>query len=230
MKRLFALVAAALVAFAPSLSAQNSTDVLDMLKDMPAKEYQRAYVGYNPVDIKWGDALLNLVGDIALPLNSGFTAGYLKSMNVVKGLPVFVEYGANLQYLFGKSVVEELDEVDYKIKVNNLAVNIPVVASLRLSFMDDKIAVAPYLGLNFRLNLLGKQIFKYGEEKESVSIYGDDEDALGAKRFQAGLNFGLAVSYDVYTLTIGRVSDFTQFAEDGNVRMAVTSISVGYAF
>ena len=71
------------------------------------------------------------------------------------------------------------------------------------------------------------RLFDSSEKKGAAG-----EDAF--KRFQMGINYGVAFSYDVYTLSVGRVSDFTRIANFNDHaykgRMGVTTISVGYAF
>ena len=165
-------------------------------------------------------------------MKSGLTLGYLQSYNIVEGLPVFVEYGANIQYIFGKASTSLFDEEDSDAytKARTFAVNVPVNASLRLSFNNDEIAVTPFVGLNFRYNLLGKTIEGVGDTKHKTNLFEADEEDGAFKRFQAGLNYGVSVSYDVYTLSLGRVSDFTNFVDDGEGRFVITTISLGYAF
>lgn len=236
MKKLFALVLVALVAFTPNLSAQTS-DIEAKLRAMPTKEYHRAYVGINTVQTNWNDDLMDAVADVMFPLKKGITLGYLRSYNIVEGLPLFVEYGANLQCMFGRVNAsslfgdeEDVDSDNYN-KARTFAVNVPVNASLRLSFNNDELAVTPFVGLNFRYNLSGKTISVVGDEKTKTNLMDGEEGAL--KRFQAGLNYGVSVSYDVYTLSIGSVSDFTSFIdgeEEGDGRFNVTTISLGYAF
>lgn len=231
MKRLFALVVVALVAFTPNLLAQTS-DIEAKLRAMPAKEYHRGYVGINTVATNWDDDLLNALAAEMFPMKSGLTLGYLQSYNVVEGLPVFVEYGANIQYIFGKASTSLFDEEDSDAytKARTFAVNVPVNASLRLSFNNDEIAVTPFVGLNFRYNLAGKQIVGENNAKIETDLFEADEEDGAFKRFQAGLNYGVSVSYDVYTLSLGRVSDFTNFVDDGKGRFVITTISLGYAF
>jgi hypothetical protein len=126
-------------------------------------------------------------------------------------------------------------EFDSDYKTNIFALNVPVNVAMRLSFENNTIAVTPYAGLNFRLNLMGKQVVSAEDIEAEVKIFdkSDDDGAAGEaafNRLQLGFNFGVAVSYDVYTLSIGRVSDFSRISKDGKGRLGVTTISVGYAF
>lgn len=236
MKRFYALLIVALFAFAPALSAQSASfynatrDAEKMIKKMPTHNYRRAYVGINDAHINWKD--FDHECEIMFPIKTGFTLGYLESRHIYDGLPLFVEYGANIQYLYGKEVLSKnfstlFGEV---CKANTFAINIPVNASLRLLFEDYKFAVTPYAGINFRLNLSGS-LTNMGVKN---SLY--DKDLVYAfKRFQMGLNFGVAFTYDVYTLSIGRVADFSRIAKTGDNeiykgRLGVTTIAVGYAF
>ena len=239
MKRLYALLVVAFLAITPSLSAQSASfynatrDAEKMIKQMPTNNYYRAYVGYNTAHANWKG--YGLAGELMFPLNNGITLGYLESRHVVKGLPIFVEYGANIQYLRGKEKLAgellfgDLD-MDYYFKTNIFAVNIPVNASLRLSFENDTIAVAPFAGLNIRYDLAGKQIMEVDDSTNETKLFVSSENPEAFNRLQLGLNFGVAVTYDVYTLSIGRVADFSRLSKEGKGRLGVTTIAVGYAF
>lgn len=243
MKRFYALLIVALFAFAPALSAQSASfynatrDAEKMIKKMPTENYHRAYFGFNTAHANWKE--YGLMGEIMFPINNGITLGYLESYHILEGLPVFVEYGANIQYLYGKEPMSGIEimgiEFDTDYKTNMFAINVPVNVAMRLSFENNTIAVTPFAGLNFRLNLMGKQVVRTEDIEVETKIFdkSDDNDALGDaafNRLQLGLNFGVAVSYDVYTLSIGRVSDFSRISKEGKGRLGVTTISVGYAF
>lgn len=243
MKRFYALLIVALFAITPSLMAQSASfynatrDAEKMIKQMPTENYHRAYVGFNTAHANWRE--YGLMGEIMFPINNGITLGYLESYHVWKGLPIFVEYGANIQYLYGKEKMSDIEimnfEFDTDYKTNIFALNVPVNLAMRLSFENNTIAVTPFAGLNFRLNLMGKQVCSVEDFEVETKIFNksDDDGAAGNaafNRLQLGLNIGVAVSYDVYTLSIGRVSDFSRLSKEGKGRLGVTTISVGYAF
>jgi hypothetical protein len=263
MKRFYALLIVALFATAPALMAQSASfynatrDAEKMIKKMPTENYRRAYVGFNDAHINWKE--FGIYGELKYPIKSGVTLGYLQSYHIVKGLPIFVEYGANIHYLFGKEKTPKGEfstiQLEGYYKANMFALNVPVNASLRLSFDNNRIAVTPYIGLNLRFNLFGNQTSGYkienasldgnegelSDEPTKVRLFDSSKDEEGAagdlafNRFQMGLNYGVAFSYDVYTISIGRVSDFTRIANldkstyKDKGRMGVTTISVGYA-
>ena len=241
MKRFYALLIVALFATAPAIMAQSASfynatrDAEKMIKKMPTENYHRAYVGINTAHANWKE--YGLMGEIMFPINKGITLGYLESYHILKGLPVFVEYGANIQYLYGKETMSDIEimgmEFESDYKTNLFALNVPVNVAMRLSFENNTIAVTPYAGLNFRLNLMGKQVVSAEDLEVENKIFDKSDEGLGSdafNRLQLGFNFGVAVSYDVYTLSIGRVSDFSRISKEGKGRLGVTTISVGYAF
>lgn len=231
MKRFYALLVLALVAFAPSLSAQFSGET-----------YHRTYVGYSTVNMNWergGDINANL-----FPLTKGVSVGYLESAKLFdSSLPVLVEYGVNLQYSFGSKteyLVGTILNASTEYRVKTFALNVPVHAALNLKL--DKVNIVPYLGVNFRVNLFGNHttVSQLGDNTETTKLrLFDDSDEKGAandaawERFQAGLSYGVAVSYGRYTLSAGFLSDFMPLADyddDYEARASMTTISLGYAF
>lgn len=248
MKRLYALLVVAFMAITPSLSAQSASfynatrDAEKMIKQMPTNNYYRAYVGYNSAHVNWKD--YGPLGEIMFPIKNGFTLGYLESRHVLKGLPLFVEYGANIQYLSGKEDLMNISVIGHNYKASIFSLNIPVNAAFRLSFENDTIAVTPFAGLNFRYNLAGNRTDEYENplsgkvETKTTKLFDKSTNENGAfNRFQMGVNFGVAVTYKVYTLSVSRVADIFKLANINNAnyfvdkgRLGVTTISFGYAF
>lgn len=208
-------------------SAKSGTGLSAMSTD----DYNRFYVGYNPMKINWEDYQSELEEEF--PLTQSLTVGYLHASSLSSNIPLFLEYGANFQYSFGKEK-EDGDEWG----INMYSVNVPVNLAFRLQFND--VALTPYIGANFRVNAAGTYKYEYedwdGEtESEKVNIFDDSDDEWGdgtPKRFQAGLNVGVGFSYKALYLGVGYVSDFSKVFdyEDMEGKIGVTTLTVGINF
>lgn len=166
MKRFSFLVVALLVmttsAFAQFTQSNNAVETKssfnggNFFSKMSTDDYSRLFVGYNPVSADWKE-LESLIKK-SYPMENGLTVGYMYGKNVLKNLPLYVEFGANVGWIFGKYEDKKSDEY-YKVTTENslnmFSLNIPVNLAFRFSFNDNKIAVTPYLGLNFRINMAG---------------------------------------------------------------------------
>lgn len=202
------------------------------LSAMSTDDYNRFYVGYNPMKINWEDDQSELEEEF--PLASSLTVGYLHASSLSNNIPLFLEYGANFQYSFGNEK-EDGDEWS----VNMYSVNIPVNLAFKLQFND--VSLTPYVGANFRVNAAGTLNYKFdyidGDEDLKINIFddSDDEDAMGdyaAKRFQAGINVGVGFSYKALYLGVGYVSDFSKLfdADDMEGKIGMTTLTVGINF
>lgn len=234
MKRFYLFLVLAMVAVAPRLSAQSL--------EFSGETYHRTYAGYNIVNLNWDNS-----GDdnsTLLPLTKGFTVGHLESAKLFDlSFPLLVEYGVSLQYNTGNEIefpIGARSEASSEYRVNTLAMNVPVHAALNLKL--NKVSINPYLGVNFRINLLGNQTTtnKLGNTTTTTKVrLFDDSDEKGAagdaawERFQTGLSYGVAVSYSRYTFGIGFISDLmpiVDWDDDYTAKMSMTTISLGYAF
>ena len=225
MKRFYVLILLALVAVAPKLYAQSS------------EGYSRGYVSYGVVDIDWSK--LEDVNEGLYPIKEAVSLGVLKSAQIVNALPLHLEYGANLQYMFGRDESSLLG-VKTTYNASNVALNVPLHASLNLSL--GKVAIIPYAGVNLRLNLWGEQITetKIGNTlaTNELDLYdtSDKEGAAGDaawERFQAGLSYGVALRLGAITLSAGITSDLMPLVDRGeelNAMAELKSVSLGFAF
>ena len=234
MRKIYLFLVLAMVAVAPRLSAQSL--------EFSGETYHRTYAGYNIDNLNWdksGD-----VNSTLFPLTKGFTLGHLESAKLFDlSFPLLVEYGVSLQYNTGNEIefpIGASSEVSSEYRVNTLAMNVPVHAALNLKL--NKVSINPYLGVNFRINLLGNQTTtnKLGNTTTTTKVrLFDDSDEKGAagdaawERFQTGLSYGVAVSYSRYTFGIGFISDLmpiVDWDDDYTAKMSMTTISLGYAF
>lgn len=243
MKKLFFLMVTCLVATTASAQFVNSgggnsrstASSGNFFGQMSTDDYNRFYVGYNPTKIKWDESEYE---DI-FPMSSSLSVGYLHASSLSSQLPLFLEYGANFQYSFGKETDSYEDEYETELSMNMYSLNIPVNLALKLQFNDC--ALTPYLGLNFRANVAGSYKLSVEDEEESMNIFSKSDmedwwetDEMTAKRFQAGLNFGVGFNYKNLYLGVGHISDFSKIFNYSDAdfvgKLGVTTLTVGFNF
>lgn len=236
MKKFKLFVLAAFLGLATSASAQfvnsgsssssaSSTSSSFDFTSVKTDGWSRIYVSYLPSKMKldYDDA-----DDMKF---KGFQVGWLKGFGLTQRLPLYMEAGAAIQYRSYKD--EESDSYyDFSQKCNLLSLNIPVNLLYRFNITDD-FSVSPYLGLDFRINLLGKIKYEETYDGDTDSWDGnlfddDDMDNEAWKRFQAGWHIGVGVDYRIIHIAVEYGTDFNEIAEKS--KFATPAITLGLNF
>lgn len=174
---------------------------------------------------------------------------------------MFVEVGGNFNFGFGS---EKGEKVEYagewfqsKQKMTNINLRVPVNFVYRFNVSDD-FKIAPYVGINFKLNLvtkykdtfdssLSKDVLEAAgiEEGDWVNVYSDSKENMGDgdytwNRFQMGWQIGVGFEYQKYYLGVQYGTDFIpayshKFEWDGGsskpkINSQALKISLGYTF
>ena len=229
MKKLIFLLFASILTTNAIAQSENSgantpsTSSTLALSTMSTKGYNRFYIDYDIVKA-------NITG-LTFPMRNSVSFGYLHGSSLSKNIPLFLEFGTNFQYTFGKTYDDgDIDES------HMYSMNLPFHLAFKIQFNND-VALTPYVGPNFRFNLGGK--YKYTYEKwvgDYYHDYGHYETVLdsermfdndGAQRFQPGIDFGIGLSYKALYIGVGYLSDFTGLYEDNdlNINASVRFIS-----
>lgn len=236
MKKFKLFVLAAFLGLATSASAQfvnsgsssssaSSTSSSFDFTSVKTDGWSRIYVSYLPSKMKldYDDA-----DDMKF---KGFQVGWLKGFGLTQRLPLYMEAGAAIQYRSYKD--EESDSYyDFSQKCNLLSLNIPVNLLYRFNITDD-FSVSPYLGLDFRINLLGKIKYEETYDGDTDSWDGnlfddDDMDNEAWKRFQAGWHIGVGVDYRIIHIAVEYGTDFNEIDEKS--KFATPAITLGLNF
>lgn len=130
-----------------------------------------AHVGYSPVTFKDDSNSSSSTG-----LRVGVTAGNFASTSV----PLYVDYGLNLNYVWDSKE---------KVKMNYVSAAIPVNIGYKLDVQGSSLSFSPYGGLSARVNILAES--KY--DGETRNLFDGDNDEHW-KRFQLGIQLGLKVT------------------------------------
>lgn len=231
--------------FANNGSSHSSGGGSALIKD--TESYSRIYIGYNPTTIT-----SDIKGVDNTTLN-GFTFGYTKGISLSKNLPIFLELGARFNFGFkSENLSEEDDDEDddsyystrlsydddyydedeeETCKTTTASLVVPINVAYKLTFAGGDFSVSPFLGITLKGNILGKEKYEYGDEKETIDFF-DKKDMEGKEytwnRFQAGWQIGANLDYKALSLGFHYGSDFNEIAKKTNTKN--WAINIGYKF
>lgn len=181
------------------------------------------YKGYNRLGLSYNNDSYRFNGDdddSNFSLN-GFGINYLHGFGLSHTYPMFLEVGANINFMFGNVYSEEEKEYDYlykeQVKMQNINLQVPISYVWRFNVADN-LSISPYAGLDFKFHLLRQMKYvaeeRYDDEMEKeesdwVNVFDKDEiDEPGWKRFQMGWHIGVGFQYTRIHLGLQYGTDF----------------------
>lgn len=225
MKKLciaIALIAAGATVASAQKSAKSSFE-LPKFELNTADSYNRVAVSYDLTSISDVDYSCSL---------NGIGLNYIHGFSVAKDM--FVEAGVNLNYQVGSVRNSDL---------TFSALQIPVNFVYRFDNLIDGVTLSPYVGLNFKYNVLGeaKNKIKDSESEgsdtteQTVNLF-DSKDMGGDdytfNRFQPGWHVGVGAHYGKIYAGVQWGMDFRSLCSQGenDLRTSNLKLSVGYSF
>lgn len=145
---------------------------------------------------------------------SGFIGGgfdYAHGFSVSSKLPLYVETGASLAYV-GKDEYGDGWDAGYG------TINVPVNCVYRVCIPSSKVVLKPYLGLNFKGNIVGSSDMS----TDTQEWYSD----FDFNRFQLGWQLGIGMEYKKLYLGFNFGTDFVQIAKKVNTNTLNVSIGL----
>lgn len=227
--------------------------------------------GYNRVAVSFDNTHFGLNKNMKAEVGidgygtNGFGINYLHGFGVAENM--FVETGLNLDFGWGSKEMAtksgELYGYSYTakllMKAKNINMQLPVNFVYRIG-VGENMWVSPYVGLNFKLNLVGKikkdvdfssnlpseyndkineALAEYNTDWRNV--YSDSKEDMGDEdstwnRFQMGWHIGCGFQYSKYYIGVQWGTDFipaySHKFSDGTYKVNTSNlkVSLGYTF
>lgn len=202
---------------------------------MNAQDYNRVALSYDYTGLSFNKEMVGKAETIG---TNGFGLNYTHGFGVANNM--FVEAGANIDFLFG-SRTEKEDGWEETQKTQNINLQVPVNFVYRFNITEG-VSIDPYVGLNFKLHF--SERMRYDDEDETgkwISVFDDGAGAMGSKdntwnRFQMGWQIGVGLNYEKYYLGVQVGTDFipaySHKFENVTCKVNTTNVkvSLGYTF
>lgn len=194
---------------------------------------------------------------------NGIGVSYVHGFGLSESLPMFIETGLQFNTAINSNTLDgEKFDVEFngdtyyvdlkaKEKFTNINLAVPVNFVWRFN-VADKFTVSPYLGINFRVNVLGKVkdtvdvdtnlpsefkdelLDEAKDYEESMSVYSKDDMGKDGtwNRFQMGWQIGVGAEYSNIYLGLQYGTDFIPAFkyEDAKINNGRLAVTVGYHF
>lgn len=211
MKKFFAIIIASVLAM--GAEAQIVSSHSRSIKTVESTNYTRMELSYAPLSVS-GD-IKEIVKDV-----NGVRFGFVKGFGVSSSLPLYVEAGINVTYMWGTREEKGYHDIDSKF----LNLNIPVNVAYRYA-LTDNIIIAPYVGLHLRGNIYGT----LEEDGEEYNFFDkDDFDDETANRVQFGMQIGVGVEFSCLCLGIGYENQFNEYMKEFKTSGMVATLGIKF--
>lgn len=202
---------------------------------MNAQDYNRVALSYDYTGLSFNKEMVGKAETIG---TNGFGLNYTHGFGVANNM--FVEAGANIDFLFGSRTEKEAGW-ELTQKTQNINLQVPVNFVYRFNITEG-VSIDPYAGLNFKLHFSERMRLDSGDETGKwESVFDDGEDAMDGKdntwnRFQMGWQIGVGLNYEKYYLGVQVGTDFipaySHKFDHGTEKVNTTNVkvSLGYTF
>lgn len=160
----------------------------------------------------------------------GFGLGYVNATNLTTKLPLFLELGGQLTWAH----INDAEGFSEEHNFTFMSIALPLDFAYKFSFVNSEtITISPFIGPNFKFNLISKERGRIlGNEFDRSHL---NKDHMGgrsnaASRFQAGLNIGVGFNINkLLYLGYKFQPDFKDYMK-GDVKANTNYITIGYNF
>lgn len=263
MKIKFLALAAAMMISTTSFAQFSQSKSSSSSSNEISKGWNSLYVQYNSIGTSYslssfkdkyedyGDEYQKVNGGLSDKLNA-FTIGYNRAINVAPSIPLYVEFGAALQYAFYSDEASDEDEGSYytekytvKYTGHILTAKVPVSLLYHIAIPNSDFAIEPFAGVDFKYNISGsgkqKETGEYSNRGDDPEIYEETTkidnifdkkkcDGHQANRFQAGWHIGANIVYKKAFVGISYGQDFSKFQDQADLKFNTLSATLGCRF
>lgn len=188
----------------------------------------------NSIDLTYSPVTLKASGNgtsISASMDA-FSANWAQTMSLTDTQPIFLQYGAGLQYAWGGDK-ETSYGTTFKNTISFLTAKIPVNVLYRLDIPNTEYAFVPYFGINLQGHILGQATYSYNNVSETTNYFSKDDMGEGRyNRFVVGWQIGARLTYQRYFLGIAYEGPITNLYKENNVKLNMSQInlSLGFSF
>ena len=185
-------------------------------------------ITYSPVKIKTSYKNNSAVTDL-----NGVSLNWSQARVLTNQLPVYIQYGAGLQYTW------KTDSEDYYKSTDHfLTVKVPVNVLYNFVIPNTAVSIMPYVGLNAQVHALGQSKITYdlGDGEKEVAKFSyfskEDMDDEPYSRFVLGWQIGGMVAFNRYFVGVGYNGPITNLYKEGDAKInhSQVNISLGIKF
>ena len=163
---------------------------------------------------------------------NGVSLNWSQARVLTNQLPVYIQYGAGLQYTWMTDSAGNSKSIDHF-----LTVKVPVNVLYNFVVPNTAVSIMPYVGLNAQVHVLGlsKTTYDYDGEKEVYKhnyFSKEDMDDEPYSRFVLGWQIGGMVAFNRYFVGVGYNGPITNLYKEGEAKInhSQVNISLGIKF